>query len=72
MKTIRHGLVAVAACALAAAVPGGAKPAVGQVEWSIERDGSSADASRIQLTVETRWTSNSHGMWSNDRPISDL
>ena len=54
----------------ATAVPAAAS--VGQIEWTIERDGSSADASRVQLTIETRWAPNSRSTWSNDRPISDL
>ena len=43
-----------------------------QIEWSIQRDGSSADASRVQLTIESRWGRNSRSTWSNDRAIGDL
>src|SRR5688572_1176356 len=70
-KILRHVLTIAGACAVAAASPvAGATP--GQIEWSIQRDGSSADASRVQLTIESRWSRNSRSTWSNDRAIGDL
>lgn len=42
------------------------------IRWSIERDGSSNDASKIQLTIDSDWGAGNHSTWSNDRPISDL
>jgi hypothetical protein len=66
-----------AAGAIAACVPAAAALALhpvdgGNIEWSIQRDGSSADASNVQLTIETRWGAGNHSIWSEDRPISQL
>ena len=58
-RTIRLALTAGAALVLAA--PATARPAVSQIEWSIDRDGS--DASRVQLTIETRWSANDRSTW---------
>lgn len=70
--TFRHPFTVVAAGVIGAAVPLAAAVPVGQIHWSIQRDGSSADASRVQLTIESRWSASSRSTWSTDRPISDL
>ena len=44
----------------------------GNIEWSIAREGSRADASKVQLTIESHWGAGSSSVWSNDRPVSDL
>ena len=65
------GAIAVSAVAVTAyAAPESGPP--GSIEWSIDRDGSSADGRKVQLTVESRWGGNSRSTWSNDRPVSDL
>src|SRR3954447_13783589 len=51
---------AIAACALAVtatAVEAQSEP--GSIEWSIQRNGSGTDARKVQLTIESRWGSNS-------------
>jgi hypothetical protein len=70
-KLVTAGAMAACASAVTATFVQ-AQPAPGRIEWSIDRDGSSADAHKIQLTIESRWSANNHSMWSNDRPISDL
>ena len=42
------------------------------IEWSIQRDGSNSDGSRVQLTLETRRSPGSHSVWSQDYATSEL
>jgi hypothetical protein len=63
---------AIAACA--PAVTASTLPAERSrsIEWSIQRDGSRADGSKIQLTIESRWGAGNQSIWSEDRSITDL
>jgi len=71
-------LVAAAAAAICTSAVGLAAVAAPEdrqlesIDWSIQRGGSQADGSKVQLTIESRWNSNSRSMWSNDRPIGEL
>src|SRR6185312_4982205 len=58
----------VAACALAVAASPIAQDRPGSIEWSIQR----VEGSKVQLTIESRWGTGNHSVWSDDRPISDL
>src|SRR6476659_7145367 len=72
-RSARRALVmAGAAAALAPAVSLAAGQPAETIDWSIQRGGSTADGSKVQLTVESRWGVRNHSSWSNDRPISDL
>src|SRR5690348_12898139 len=70
-----HKLViagAIAACAPAVTASAAqADSALGNIQWSIQRDGSHFDGRTVQLTIESRWGSD-HSIWSNDRAIADL
>ena len=70
-KLVTAGAIAACASAVTATFVQ-AQPAPGKIEWSIDRDGASADARKVQLTIESRWERNNHSVWSNDRPITDL
>jgi hypothetical protein len=65
---------AVASCSsvVALAAVAAAEERVGTIDWSIERGGSQADGSRVQLTIESRWSAHSQSTWSNDRSIAEL
>jgi len=71
LRTVGATAVAVLALSVGAAC---AQPAGGpqSIDWSIQRGGSTSDASRVQLTIESRWGSHSRSSWSNDRPIAEL
>ena len=69
-----HKLViagAVAACAPAVTASAFQADRPGNIEWSIQRNGSHVDGRTVQFTIESRWGSD-HSIWSEDRPISDL
>jgi hypothetical protein len=68
---VRHSLTTFWALLLAACAPMAAAQAQ-DIDWSIRRGGSEADASKVQLTVETRWGANNRSLWSSDTPITEL
>src|SRR5688500_20402185 len=68
---VRYSLIGISALLLAACTPMAAAQAQ-DIDWSIKRGGSNEDGSKVQLTVETRWGSNSRSMWSSDTPIGEL
>ena len=68
---MRYSLIGISALLFAACTPMAAAQAQ-DIDWSIKRGGSNEDGSKVQLTVETRWGSNSRSMWSSDTPIGEL
>src|SRR4029078_5849701 len=71
LRTVGAIAVAVLTLSVGAAC---AQPAGGpqSIDWPIQGGGSTPDASRVQLTIESRWGSHSRSSWSNDRPIAEL
>src|SRR5690242_15750051 len=63
---------AIAACAPAAAALAIEANGEGNIDWSIQPDGSRHDARKIQLTIESRWAPGNHSIWSDDRSIGEL
>lgn len=68
MRLIALGLAAIIAGSAPAAAPSDS----GQIEWEIQRSGSRADGTSVQLTIESRWGGDGRSTWSSSWPISEL
>ena len=70
MRLIALGLAALgfATCAPAAEP----SAALGQIDWRIERDGTSPDGSRVMLNVRSHWGKGQTSMWGHKQPIAEL
>src|SRR5689334_15001197 len=70
-KLVIAGAIAACAPAMTASAQS-SESGPGNIEWSIQQDGTSPDASKVQLRIDSRWGENSRSTWGNDRPISEL
>ncbi len=70
MRLIATGLAALSFATCAPAATPSTEP--GQIDWSIERDGSQGDGSAVMLNVRSYWGAGQTSMWSHKQPIAEL
>jgi hypothetical protein len=69
--TMRRALLVPAALLLAGPACASAQQA-SSIGWSIEAAGPAKDGSEVQLTIDSRWNSQSRSTWSNRYAVADL